>query len=125
MCMTHIDLVKVHVETRRKARKLHHCYECRNEIRPGDAYREDTGIDHDGHPFRHRTCLSCVRIRDWLGAEMAAKRLAPNGHVDECGQWVWGELSEACEEALADWADEHGRCRYHYWQPRNHVDCDD
>lgn len=118
------DMARVHVDAIRRARVLHRCYECRNEIRPGDYYRVDSGIDHDRHPFTYKTCLACIRIRNWLIDEMAANRLPENNHVDAQGSWIWGELHEACAEALGDWADANGRCRHHYWQPDGHADCD-
>lgn len=128
MCMTHVDMPSCYTERLRTARKVHKCSECANEIRSGEKYRYDSGI-WDGHPHTYKTCMSCVRIREWLGGEMKAERLYPNEHVDECGAWVFGELAEACYEAYAEWRIEKRRCDVHFWIPNSrgaaeHEECE-
>lgn len=105
----------------RRARKLHTCCECSNEIRPGDYYRVDSGIDADRHAYTYKTCLACIRIRNWLMDEMAAGRLRDTSAVDGQGCWVYEMLYEACRIALQEWAADHGRCHIHWWLPHLHA----
>lgn len=114
------DEPRVQSEYVRRARKLHTCCECRNEIRPGDYYRVDSGIDADRHAYTYKTCLACVRIRNWLMDEMSAGRLHDASGVDGLGRWVFEMLGESCRTALEDWAVVHGRCRRHWWLPHRH-----
>jgi hypothetical protein len=75
---------RVCVETRRKARKEHKCVECRETIRVGQYYMEETGISADGDPFRYRTCAPCHAIR-----------------VGYCpGGYAWGELAQIIYDCL-------------------------
>lgn len=50
-------------ETYRKARKLHICCECRQEIKPGDRYRYTSGIWRD-KPEAFKQCETCAAIFD-------------------------------------------------------------
>lgn len=59
----------------RTARKDHHCYECGADIKPGDRYEYVSGV-WDGCPGSHKTCLSCVEIRDHFA----------------CDGWIFGQL---------------------------------
>ena len=61
-------------EVVRKARKIHKCCECGEEIRPGESYRVDSG-KYDGEFFSEKTCLLCAEIRgklfcSWIYGEM-------------------------------------------------------
>jgi hypothetical protein len=68
-------------ETRKpRARKEHRCGECREVIRPGDLHEYVVGL-WDGHFDSHRTCLSCVEIRDHF----------------QCNGWLFGQLWEDLE----------------------------
>jgi len=78
------DANRVEIETIRKARKPHACCECGEVIAVEKLYEEASGIDHDGYPFRFRTCLYCVAIR---------KHYCPRG-------WLWGFLAETIMDCL-------------------------
>jgi hypothetical protein len=71
-------------EVTRKARKEHRCCECRETIRVGQRYVEETGIDYDHDPFCYRTCLPCHAIRE---------RYCPGG-------WCWGDLAQTIYDCL-------------------------
>lgn len=59
-----------------RARKLYCCYECNEDIVAGAQHERVTG-KWDGVVSTHRTCLSCVEIRNHFA----------------CGQgWIFGEL---------------------------------
>ncbi|RLB94621.1 MAG: hypothetical protein DRH26_00705 [Deltaproteobacteria bacterium] len=45
------------------ARKKHRCYECFQDIQPGEQYEYVSGI-WDGDPQAYKTCLDCKSIRD-------------------------------------------------------------
>lgn len=66
--------------TTRAARKSHRCGECRETIAPGAKYEYTSGI-WDGRPSSHKTCLSCVEIRDHF----------------QCEGWIYGQLWEDLE----------------------------
>lgn len=51
--------------TDRKARKVHHCTECGEEIQPGEIYEHVSGL-WDGRWSTYKTCKLCVRIREDL-----------------------------------------------------------
>lgn len=61
--------------TRPKARKEHYCGECAEVIAVGSVYEYVTGI-WDGSAGTHKTCLSCVEIRNHFA----------------CNGWTFGEL---------------------------------
>ena len=67
----------------RKSRKTHKCEECGDPIVPGQRYEYASGI-WDGRPDSHRTCLTCVAIRD---------RYCPGGYY-------YGELAQQIEDCL-------------------------
>jgi hypothetical protein len=75
---------RVWVEIRRKARKEHKCVECREAIRAGQHYVEETGIDAERSPFRYRTCAPCYAIRE---------RYCPGG-------FIWGDLADTIWDCL-------------------------
>jgi hypothetical protein len=62
--VTDYDGPKAYCTEIRKARVQHKCCECRKPILPGKEYEVASGIDADGDPFRYKTCLPCMRIRD-------------------------------------------------------------
>lgn len=68
--------MQAHSSTIRRARKQHNCYECGDTIQSGTKYEYVSGIwDHE--PMSHKTCLSCVEIRNHFA----------------CGNgWIYGEL---------------------------------
>lgn len=92
------DPAKVYQTTIRHARKVHKCCECHKEILPGAEYEEVTGIDIDGDPFRHRTCIICKRIRDhycphgFLFGELGTT-------LYECLGWDYTEVPEDDDDA--------------------------
>ena len=45
------------------ARKKHRCYECFQDIQPGEKYEYVSGI-WDGDPQTYKTCLDCKSIRN-------------------------------------------------------------
>lgn len=52
----------------RKARKVHKCCECSEEIKPGSEYEHVSG-KWDGRMDEFKTCLVCAEIRDTFGCE--------------------------------------------------------
>ncbi len=52
-----------YVDQIRRAKKTHRCGECREDILKGDRYEIVTGR-WDGTIDTHKTCLSCMEIRD-------------------------------------------------------------
>jgi len=67
----------------RKARKEHLCCECDDPIKVGDKHEYVTAC-WDGTWDDHRTCKTCVAIRE---------RYCPHG-------WLFGQLAEIIEECL-------------------------
>lgn len=65
VCLDLFDGPEVGTKTMRKARKLHKCCECHQEINPGETYEHVTGL-WDGAWSSFKTCAICVRIRDDL-----------------------------------------------------------
>lgn len=45
-----------------RARKLHKCCECGDEIAPGETYQRITGM-REGDWFTFTTCVPCTRVR--------------------------------------------------------------
>jgi len=126
--MTVDDPPSAYQQGYRTARKSHRCYECSSEIRPGDRYRFDSGV-WDKRGASYKTCLTCEALRNWLGDLMAREVVPENEHVDGCGQWVFGGLSEACDEAFHEWKIENDRCDVHFWIPKSrqaveHEECE-
>ena len=73
-------------ETRR-ARKVHRCYECHCEIRPGESYEcrkfaSDYGVE------TVTTCPHCVAVRSWL--------------VVQCRGWLYGGVLQDLQEHWQD-----------------------
>lgn len=87
-CDCSIDLDRVerpsvcHVEWR-KARRKHWCCECTEEIKVGERHEYATGI-WDGNWDSHRTCATCVAIRE---------RYCPHGYI-------YGGLAETIKDCL-------------------------
>lgn len=87
MCM--IDgcdgFVTVLSSNKRKARKEHHCTECRRTIQPGETYLNE-GTLWEGEKSTYKTCAHCVVVRDWL--------------ISECGGFIYsGVLEDIAEHA--------------------------
>ena len=57
------DAPSCYLTTLRKARKSHKCCECGGEIVRGQRYEYVSGV-WDGDPDSHKTCLTCVEIRE-------------------------------------------------------------
>lgn len=57
------EMPRCQTTTTRRARREHQCCECYDTIVRGERYCELKGLDYDGDPFIHRTCLPCERIR--------------------------------------------------------------
>ncbi len=73
-----------------KARKTWRCAECQRPINPGDRYEYVFG-KFEGDLFTERTCAPCHEIRKAF----------------VCGDWVFGQLWDAIEEAIFPrWAEE-------------------
>lgn len=71
----------VHCTKRRRAAKEHSCSECRETIAKGATYEHVTGC-WDGSWSTHRTCLSCVEIRNHF----------------QCDGWIYEQLWSDLEE---------------------------
>ncbi len=71
----------------RRARKVHQCGECADDIPRGAKYEYSSGV-WDGSPSSHKTCLSCVEIRDHFA----------------CGNgWIYGDVwSQIMENFFPD-----------------------
>lgn len=54
-------------ETYRKARKRHHCYECRTAIEPGTRYWLMSGV-WDGKGSSFKVCAVCKALHDFFWA---------------------------------------------------------
>ena len=67
----------------RTARKQHSCCECFDPILPGQIYEETSGR-WDGTLSRHKTCHTCVIIRE---------HYCPHG-------WLYGELAQTIFDCL-------------------------
>lgn len=107
----------VFTEKNPKARKSHTCYECRREIKPGEVYRNETGI-WDGDPSTYKTCADCLSIRNVLFCGFEYGRLweCLDEHVRESEGEVLTEgvakLTPNAQEALftmieQEWAEYH------------------
>lgn len=55
-------------EVVRTARRTHTCFECREEIKPGQRYEYASGV-WGQRPSSYKTCLSCVEIRNHFACE--------------------------------------------------------
>jgi len=85
------------IETWRKARKQHVCYECHLPIQPGERYQHISGI-WDGRPDSFKTCEPCAQIR---------KDFCSSGYVfGELREQLWNCLEI---DYLGEWDKEEGR----------------
>src|ERR1700730_10107577 len=94
MCMENDWNSEVLRETRRTARKVHHCAECHKPILPGTEY-VITATLTDGSVSSYKNCLKCDRI---VTAHFAAERAM--GHHD--GSYVIGELVQQVRECIRE-----------------------
>jgi len=78
-----LDLPSVSTTRTRTARKEHVCEECGGPIPKGAKYEYVRGR-WDDEWVTHKTCMVCMRIREWY---------CPHG-------WVYGELAIQIEECL-------------------------
>jgi len=65
ICARMDDVNKLSETILRTARKEHICCECLGTIEPGNQYEYDSNL-FDGKWSHHKTCMSCVRIRNSL-----------------------------------------------------------
>ena len=80
---TDYDSAKVYRSEIRKARKVHECCECGEDIERGQKYEYVAGC-WDGNWSDYRTCLPCVAIRT---------------HYCKFG-WLFGELDSTLRECV-------------------------
>lgn len=73
----------------RKARKIHHCYECSGEIRPGEVHEYVSGKWY-GDLNWFRTCERCRDIRKWVHNNIP------------CFCWAYGNLDEDAGHAVEE-----------------------
>ncbi len=85
ICVDIDEVCKLLNCTQPRARKVHRCGECGHDIQPGDTYRREVTL-FDGDIDTHKTCLTCLRIRDSLF---------------DCG-WYYGEMWRDIHEAYCD-----------------------
>ena len=55
----------VFIQTKRKARKEHTCYECCNAIKKGEIYEKSSGF-YDGQWDHYKTCCRCLDLHEAL-----------------------------------------------------------
>lgn len=85
VCDNHVDPV---VETRRKARKEHFCWECGLVIPKGVLYVYTSGIAEDG-PVSYKQHVEC-------------HELLTKYALDDEGCWIYGSLRQYADDAAAD-----------------------
>jgi hypothetical protein len=85
MCDNHIDPI---VETRRKARKAHTCWECDLPIPVGTHYIYTSGIDESG-PCSFKQHVEC-------------HELLQEHALDDDGCWIMGTLREWATQVAPD-----------------------
>lgn len=83
MCTTDYDMPEVYSQKTVKARKKHHCCECRRVIDIGEKYQYTFGI-WERTPSVFKTCCYCLVAQNWL--------------EKECGAYLHGGLIEEIEE---------------------------
>lgn len=71
------------------ARKVHRCYECSGEIRPGERYERVSG-KWDGEIGVYLTCERCFDIRQWVTNNVP------------CTCWAHGNLRGDAENAVEE-----------------------
>lgn len=85
------DPPQVYSATRHKARKPYRCYECAQQIAPGEIYERAAAL-YDGSWDIARTCCLCLDARDYITAH------AP------CFCWLHGSMLDDARAVI----DEHG-----------------
>ena len=85
ICVDIDEVCRLLARSKPRARKVHRCGECRHDIQPGDVYGRDVTV-FEGDIATHRTCLTCLRIRNSLF---------------DCG-WTYGKIWEDIHEAHCD-----------------------
>ncbi len=91
MCsVDYAELVTMLTNKKTVARKEHRCNECGRNIVRGETYLYESYV-HDGSLDTHKTCLHCLRVRDWL--------------YQECGGAVFGDVRE---EIIDHYREGHG-----------------
>lgn len=94
MCMDNDWESQTLREIRRRARKEHHCAECRKTIRVGAEYVV-TSVLTDHHVSEYKHCLKCDRV---VSAHFAAERAL--GHYS--GTFTIGELRQQVLECVTE-----------------------
>ena len=87
----------VFTEHDRQARKAHRCCECRREILPGEAYREERGL-WDGEWWVFKTCGDCLSVRDAMACQYQYGELWAD--VADFVNDVRGDVPEDCLAAI-------------------------
>jgi hypothetical protein len=107
MCFDHDGFSECHVDTRRRARKPHACYECGAAIEPGQHYMHSSGV-FEGRPYSYARCLACVSLCDAVVAHEEAEGChgaeahPPAGELWECAR----ELGVVCVPSDRDLCDD-------------------
>lgn len=73
-----------------RARKVHTCDECRDEIKPGERYEVFAGMS-DGEFFSTKTCAFCAAERERL-EQVCRKIGAPPPVLGDLACWVVAEI---------------------------------
>lgn len=93
-----------------RARKLHRCCECAEEIPKGARYERASGL-WDGEWDAFTTCLRCARAREMVQEIEAAEGChggeawCPFGHLAEYAQNVIDSIDRDFARALMAWAE--------------------
>lgn len=99
----------------RTARKKHRCYECLEDILPGEKYEYASGI-WDGEPSAYKTCLDCKSIRDvffdsWIYTQVWENFQDEFGYIDSVvpesciAELTPGARARVCEWIESGWGD--------------------
>jgi len=70
-----------------RARKKHRCGECYTDILSGETYEKVAGV-WSGEFDHHKTCVACVRLREWL--------------ITEDCDWFFGGIYECLHDSGLD-----------------------
>lgn len=87
------ERVNIIQESKRVARKPHHCEECRKVIQVGEQYQYEFGT-MAGETCTYKTCLNCMKCRDWL--------------QDLCGGFLYGGVEEDVKEHFLNYDKSYG-----------------
>jgi hypothetical protein len=85
VCRTDYDYPEFFHESRRHARKMHRCVECKGQISAGEVYTCHSG-KWDGEIHSHKRCSGCDPAARWM--------------IEHCDGYGFGDLREELEEHL-------------------------